>query len=58
MITKSFGTKVVINPITINSFSQDDKLKTAVIPPPEEDALLQENGFYLLQENGDKILLG
>lgn len=25
--------------------------------PPSSPALLQENGFYILQENGSKILL-
>lgn len=38
----------------VNLF-EEDVLEEA--PPPETGALLQENGFYLLQENGDKILL-
>lgn len=36
-------------------------LNTIVRPstsaPPSSPALLQENGFYILQENGSKILL-
>lgn len=27
------------------------------VPPPGEDRLLQEDGFFLLQEDGSKILL-
>jgi hypothetical protein len=28
-----------------------------ILPPIESDFLLQENSFYLLQENGDKIII-
>jgi len=30
---------------------------TGSLPPPVDDRLLQENGFGILQETGDNILL-
>jgi hypothetical protein len=30
----------------------------AAPPPPVSSFLLKEDGFFLLQENGDKIILG
>jgi hypothetical protein len=50
MITKPFGTKVVINPLTVNSFYQNDAIATAIVPPPPTD-----NNFLLL--TGDDFLL-
>lgn len=57
MLTKSFCTKVVINPLTINSFSQDDRLG-ALSPAPPGDAFLLLDGddFELLDGDNFELL--
>jgi len=38
--------------------SEEDNYSSRDVPtPPESEFLLQENDFYILQENGDKIYL-
>ena len=57
MLNTPLDKKIQDNPLRVSPYF-DNFNNSAAPSPPEEGALLQENGFYLLQENGDKILLG
>lgn len=48
MITKPFGTKVIINPLTVNSFSQDEKPLNTTGPVQLDWILLDGDNFLLL----------
>lgn len=56
------GEKFIFNPgktvdnIFANFLKTTKKIITTLVFTPS-DALLQENGYYILQENGDRILL-
>jgi hypothetical protein len=57
MITKPFGDKVTINPLTVNSFNQTNSPTTADVPIQDDFLLLSGDNFLLL--NGDQFdLLG
>lgn len=56
MLNTPTDSKLNKNPLKVSPYFNDYQLKVNVTPPTSS-ALLQENGFYILQENGDKILL-
>lgn len=57
MLTNPFGSKVNINPLTVNNFNKDVNQNHHTTPPPTLFYLLQENGSFLLLENGGRIIL-
>lgn len=57
MINSPTDSKLRNNPLLDTPYFDDYSLpKNAT--PPDAGALLQENGYFILQENGFKILLG
>lgn len=57
MITKPFGTKVVFNPLTISSFSQDER-PFSTVGPVQDDFLLLDGDNFLLLSGEQFNLLG
>jgi len=48
MLTKPFGDKVSVNPLTVNSYVQDVKPFSADVPTENDFLLLDGDNFLLL----------